>query len=142
MKTMKRMQYDSDWRPSAINKPDKKPLFWLDRDGEELYFINDSDEILDIVKTITGGFSTADDDVVTVSDDNGYYYEKVKPGEAVKVDEFDYIFDSDFVLQTRIYLESESHGKIELVAPAEKGGVEEIVLMWDDGELGKYVTKG
>ncbi len=63
------------------------------------------------------------------------------PQEAVKVDEFDMIFDSDFLIQTSIYLESESYGKIQLVAPAEKGGVEEVVLLWNNGEVGKHVKK-
>lgn len=143
MKTRKRFLYKpDDWRPSSTNKTDKrKPLFWLSRDGEDLFFVNDSIEILKTVGSGTGGFATADYDVVTVSDDRGYYYQQVKPGEAVKVDFFDMIYDSDFVLQTTIYLESSVYGKMELVSPAEKGGVGTVVLMWDNGELGKHVRR-
>ncbi len=58
MKTLKRLQGYFTWTQNLVKNADKKPLFWLTRDGEDLYFANDSDEILDVVKSTTGGFST------------------------------------------------------------------------------------
>ena len=57
----------------------------LCRDGEELYFVNYSDEVLDFVSSGSGGSQTiGNDSVMTVSGPK-YVYESVKVNEAVKV---------------------------------------------------------
>jgi hypothetical protein len=110
---------------------DRKPLLWLTRDGQELYLVNDSGEILESVRASSGGYGTADDQGIPVGSANGYVYEQVQPGEAVKVDEFDMIFDSDFVLAVYVEIRSAKLGHLELASPAEKGGVKKAVLLWD-----------
>jgi len=125
--------------PMPYRKPElRKPKFWLDRDGGELYFINDSEEVLDFISTSTGGFATFDDDVVTVGN-TGYTYKDVMPQEAVKIEEFDGYYDLDFVLQVIIYLKSKNEGDLQISPPAKKGGIGETILIWDTGEVAKAV---
>lgn len=128
--------------PLPPRKPEtRKPLLWLARDGNELFLVNSSGEIIDLIISNTGGFTTADDDdCLTVPRGNGYEYNNVLPGDAVKVDEYDGFYDLDYVLQITIMLQSTKLGSIEIIPPAEKGGVGETVLLWDTMESGKNVT--
>lgn len=90
----KRLQSSFKWIPLHIRnsgfppcKPDMRmPIFWLTRSGNELFFVNDSDETLDLVTTESGGFQTCDDSVMGISSDEGYRYSDVK-GEHTKVGE-------------------------------------------------------
>ena len=72
--------------------------------------------------------------MVSVSSDNGYEYKEIIVGDAVKVEEYDGFYDLDYVLQVVIRLKSRKLGSIEIISPAEKGGVGETVLLWDTGE--------
>lgn len=126
--------------PLPPRKPEKrKPKYWLTRDGGDLYFINNTDEILDLVSTATGGFQTSGDDVMTVGG-NGYIYDNVMPQEAVKIEEFDGFYDLDFVLQVEIHVKSKKEGSLIIKSPPEKGGIGETILLWDTGEEGKFVS--
>ncbi len=118
----------------------RNPVLWLARDGNELYLMNNSQETLELVIADSGGFQTADDDVVPVASKEQYKYRDVNHSEAVKVDEYDGYYDLDFVLQVYLKIKSQSLGCIEVTSPPEKGGVGEIVLLWDSGEAGKYVS--
>lgn len=89
----------------------RKPKYWLARDGGELYFINNTEEVLDSVSTSTGGFATFGDDVATVNS-TSYTYEDVLPQETVKIEEYDGYFDLDYVLQVTIHLESKIEGNL------------------------------
>ena len=73
-----------------------------------------------------------------VSNDS-YVYKDVMPHEAVKIDEFDMIYDSDFILQEVIRVFSKQDGCLEIYSPPGKGGIGETVLVWDTGEAGKGV---
>ena len=112
----------------------RKPLLWLARKGNELYFVNSTDETIDLILADTGGYQTLDDDVMIISSDGAYEYQNVLPGDAVKVEEFDGFYDLDFVLQVGIKLKSKKLGSIEILTPAKKGGVGETILLWDTGE--------
>ena len=113
----------------------RKPFCWLAREGDDLYFINETDEVLTTVTTSSGGYCTADDDVVSMSENNGYTYKSVQPKEAVKIDELDDFFDGDFILQSYVSVESEKLGSLELRSSPEKGGSRgNEVLLWDTGE--------
>ena len=117
----------------------KKPVFYVIRDGEELYFVNDSTETLNSVSTGTGGCQTLDDEVMPVSSpDPLYLYKNVKPGEAVKVEHYDPYWDSDYLLQLEVELSSPTHGN-KIFRVLGKGGIDDTVLLWDTGEAGKYV---
>ena len=133
----KRVMHEFTWTGSKI----KKPIFYLIRYGEELYFVNDSTETLNSVSTSTGGCQTLDDgdEVMAVSSKKPLYlYENVKPGEAVKVEHYDPYWDCDFLLQIEVNLSSPSHGN-KIFRVLGKGGVDSTVLLWDTGEKGKYV---
>ena len=118
----------------------KKPVFYVVRKGEELYFVNDSDDILNSVSTSTGGCQTVDDEVMPVgSPDPLYLYEKVEPGEAVKVEHYDPYWDSDYLLQLEVKVTGPTLGD-KIFRVVGKGGVDSTVLLWADGEAGKYVN--
>ena len=128
--------------PKPPRKPEtRKPLFFVARDGDDLYFVNNSNETLNSVSTSTGGCQTLDDGdgVMPVSSKKPLYlYKYVKPGEAVKVEHYDPYWDSDFLLQLEVILSSPSYGN-KLFRVLGKGGIASTVLLWDTGEKGKYV---
>jgi len=118
----------------------KKPVFYVIRKGEELYFVNESTETLNSVSTGTGGCQTLDDEVMPVSSpDPLYLYKNVKPGEAVKVEHYDPYWDSDYLLQLEVELSSPTRGN-KIFRVLGKGGIDDTVLLWDTGEAGKYVN--
>ena len=126
--------------PKPFRKPEtRKPLFFLVRYGDDAYFVNNSEETLTSVSTATGGSQTLDDDVLPVSSpDPTYFYDDVKPGEAVKVENYDPFYDSDFLLQLDVKVSSPTRGDI-LFRVHGKGGIDSTELLWDTGEAGKYV---
>jgi len=118
----------------------RNPVLWLARDGNELYLVNNAHETLEYVIADSGGFQTADDDVVTVASKEQYKYRDVNHSDAVKVEEYDGFYDLDYVLQVYLKVKSPSLGCIEVLSPSKKGGVGENVLLWDSGEAGKNVS--
>ena len=124
--------------PLPPRKPEtRKPLFYFDRDGDDVYFVNNSTETLNSVSSSSGGLQTLDDESMSVGGPT-YSYKDVKPGEAVKVENYDPFYDSDFLLQLEVEISSMTQG-VKLFRVHEKGGVRETVLLWDTGEAGKYV---
>lgn len=131
-----------DKRGSSMppRKPEtRKPVLWLARDGDELYFVNASEEVIESVVVSTGGFQTVDDDML-ISESQEYEYNNLRPNAAVKVDEYDGFYDLDYVLQVCLRVKSKNLGCLEILSPAKKGGVGETVLLWDTGESGKNVS--
>jgi len=118
----------------------RHPVLWLARTENELYLVNSSAETLDFVGAGTGGFQTVDNDCITVATSNKYTYKNVKPNDAVKVEEFDGFYDLDYLLQVSMRIQSKNLGNIEILTPPEKGGIGEIVLLWDTMENGKNVS--
>lgn len=117
--------------PLSNKVDDRIPAFWVAVSGNELYFVNGSDETLEYVRVKTGGFQTCDDVIVNVSTDGySYVYEYVKPSEAVKIDEYDFYLDSDYLLQRDIEIKSPKYSVLELSTRPEKGGISEGVLLW------------
>lgn len=127
---------DYQWNHSHCKRESRIPLFWLARKGQELYFVNNSDEILDVVSTHTGGCETCDNEVVRISDDVGFTYRSVKPNEAVKVDEYDEFYDLEYLLQLSLRIESKTQGCINILTRPAKGSIEEVILLWNTGESG------
>ncbi len=120
-------------------KPDKStPLYWLARDGGELFFVNETDVCLDAVIVDQGGFATADDAVITVRSDETSFKD-VKPHEAIKVAEYDGFYDLDFVLGIDLTIEVEGV-RHSFKVPGDKNGPKETVLLWANGDPGKYVS--
>lgn len=100
----------------------------------DLFLINDSGEILEEVVSSSGGFVSTDDEIIPATSKSKVIYNDVKPGEAVKIEEYDLVFDSDFVLGISVQIKSKKLGKLELNTPSVKGGTREAVLMWDKKE--------
>jgi hypothetical protein len=147
MQQQKSFQSSFKWIPLHLRnggfpprKPDMRmPIFWLTRSENELFFVNDSDETLDLVTTESGGFQTCDDAVMGISSDEGYRYSDVKAHGAVKVEEYDDFYDADFILQVSIFVQSKTKGNFLMRTLPQKGGVVELVLLWDTDETGKNV---
>lgn len=104
------------------------------RDG--LYFVNGSDETLDIVSSESFGF------VLDSSLENSpkFFYENVQPNESVKVEEYDDYYDLDYVLGFEIFIQSSNLGQIKIVPPMKKGGVKPQELIFKDMTSAKYVS--
>lgn len=139
MKTPKRIKNKLTWvEPTFPPRPKRKALFSLIAYGDELYFVNDSDEVLKRVSTESSGFFNVDNEMTVGLEKNpDYSYADILPSEAVKVEEYDKVLDSDFVLGLDIFIESEKFGKIHIRPKSYKGGVQSQPLMWDDGSFPK-----
>ena len=86
-----------------VPKNDPRVQFSLCRVGEKLYFLNQSNQMLNRVSNASNGVGLIDDEGGTVSTSTfKITYETVAPGEAVLIDEFDEIWDSDFLINTQI----------------------------------------
>jgi hypothetical protein len=124
------------WRRRYRAAP-RVPLYYLEQDGGDVYFVNNSGETLDSVSSGSCGMQTVDDDVVSVGGP-ACSYENVKPGEAVKVESYHAVLDSDFLMQLDVGVSSPSKGRVAYRCWA-KGGVTSVVLLWDDGRPGSGV---
>ena len=89
-------------------------------DGNDFYLVNLSKETLDSVIVSTGGF-TGGEDVAAIAGGGKYEYKNVKPNTAVKVEEYDYFHDPDFVLQVDLRIKSKSLGCIIVKNLSRKG---------------------
>ena len=113
--------------PLPPRKPETRiPLFYFDRDGDDVYFVNNSTETLNRVTSNSGGLQTLDDESMSVGGPT-YSYKDVKPREAVKVENYDSFYDPDFLLQLEVEISSITQGA-KIFRVIEKGGVREAVL--------------
>ena len=121
--------------PKDVYKEDiRVPLFWIKSEGYDLYLINNSGFTI-TAKAETYGFV----EDIAVSSNQFYLYENIQNGEAVKIDEYDPYYDSDFTLQTRIQITADRlGGTIILETPFRKKMIEEHVLYWDE-DFCKYL---
>jgi hypothetical protein len=130
----------SEWHfgpPILPEKPEtRKPAFYINsriEDSEDaVYFVNNTSEILDFVKSSSDGFETEDDEVITIKGPE-YYYKDVKPNEAVQLESYDR-FDSDSVLSLVIEVSSKSLG-LQTFNMCNKGGPRKGILLWNNGDL-------
>ena len=121
MKEHKRMLNKFEWIPPEKRVPrfpgplphrkpeTRKPLFYVSRYGDDVYLINNTDETLTSVSSNSGGLQTLDDESMPVGGPS-YSYKDVKPGEAVKVENYDPFYDSDFLLQLEVEISSKTLG--------------------------------
>ena len=135
---------------SFPKRPPKKAMFSLMHYNDEgikdkhsgvmsntdVYFVNESDEILDEVSSEGWGFVG----VSSTVDNPQFTYENVLPGEAVKIDTFNFQTDSDFVLGTTIYVTSKNLGKVKFKPKPGKGRIPEQPLLWEDKSIPRYVV--
>lgn len=123
----------------------RKPLYRLERLDGELYFVNDSHEMLKSVSSKRMAvWATGDDELAKVPIDCSQAqcsYMDVQPGEAVKIDEFDAVTDSDFLIQTDLTIKFTSSGGLTFRTRGVRGGcVGGVVLLWDSGDPGEGVS--
>lgn len=156
MKTEKRLlKHDFKWvepfqrksrlpgndKPHRIGKPEtRKPYLWLIRSLpkmsiSDLYLINDSGEVLEEVVSNIYGFLTDDDEIHSFSTKADYTYKDVQPGEAVRVEKYNLMYDSDYVLGLSIQITSKGLGEIEF-SNGTKGGINKAIILWDTLETG------
>lgn len=100
-----------------------------------LYFVNESDDILKTVSSDSFGFILDS----AIEDNPKFIYTDVKPGEGVKVEEYDNYYDLDYVLGFKIYIELNDIERIIITPPAKKGGVIAQPLIYKDGTTPRYV---
>lgn len=122
-----------DFPPRPIKR---EVLFSLMEHKGGLYFVNGSDEVLDAVSSESFGF--VEDSALIKNPD--YYYEDIKPNEAVRVEEYDGFYDLDYVLGFDIYIQSKKLGIIKIKPPMKKGGVIAQELVYKDMSLKRYVS--
>jgi hypothetical protein len=121
-------------------KEERVPAFYLavqdnkeDHYLSDVYFVNNTDETLDFVSSGFGGFQTCDEDVVSVQG-RDCIYEKVIPGEAVLVESYHLVYDSDYLLELSIEALSRDLGTLKF-NEVEKGGFYSKVLMWKESDI-------
>ncbi|MDH5601918.1 MAG: hypothetical protein OEY78_11525, partial [Gammaproteobacteria bacterium] len=105
-------QYEFRQRVFGFEKKpedEMQPIYWIcmkytDSSCEyDVIFVNGSDETLDYVNYYTACMLTVDDDFYSSHTPKGQYT-KVKPGEAVKIDLYNEVYDSDYLISYQIEL--------------------------------------
>lgn len=121
-------------------KPDpRRPALWLTHQGNDLFLVNASGERLEEVTVERGCFETLDD-LSLSSAGAPITYRCVASGAAVKVDEYDDFYDLDWVITLTLEIRSRRLGRLTLDCPPQKGGHEELVLLWNTAEVGCGVS--
>lgn len=118
--------------PEALKS--KEHIFYIfsesgDQLEHDVWFVNNSDEVLSEVRGTSGGFETADDEVANRAPSIAAYND-VRPGEAVVIDMYHEIYDSDFVMQIGVEIVSPALGKLTLSSDLTKNQVQEATLYW------------
>lgn len=105
---------------------------WSGQEYEnDIWFVNNSDETLDYVRPSSGGFATSDDDIIPMTQSRDRVeYRDVKPGEAVKIDTYHIVYDSDFVISFGVDVKCPSLGERHFSSGLEKGNPPEVGLFW------------
>lgn len=81
----------------------------MELDGGDIgiFFVNNTEEVLERVTAGTGGCQTIDDEITSFGGSSPQYsYEIVMPDEAIQVESYHIIFDSDYLLQLNIEVQS------------------------------------
>lgn len=118
--------------PNSRTDQSIAPVFSLARRGDLLFFVNHSDHVLDYVSSEASGALATGDGDVTFADGGRYHYPDVRPREAVLLDEYDMVLDSDFYIALEVHLASAALGQWSF-STTNKGGTGSIVLLWEDG---------
>lgn len=127
----RRVNHGFKWTKATSNG---SPWLWLKVESasqfeKDVFLVNDSTDVLLVVKAGSSGLFTSDDAVVNLEDNNETLYDNVQPGEAVLVDRFHDIYDSDFLLFLTLFIESPVFDRLEITTSLEKGHIAEQVLV-------------
>ncbi|GGI90643.1 hypothetical protein [Shewanella gelidii] len=122
----------------------RRPVFWLKQQDSAVYFINGSNECLDLVIANTQDTKTPENMARQLPEKRGFFYDNQMPNQGVKVFEYSNSGDrsSDLVLNLRI--KSRHHNHLKLSIAANLNNQNAVVLLWNTGEVGETVelTKG
>lgn len=118
--------------PHSRTDQSTAPVFSLARRGELLFFVNHSDKVLDYVTSEASGALATGGGDMTFADGGRYHYPDVRPREAVLLDEYDMVLDSDFYIALEVHVSSAALG-LWSFSTTNKGGAGSIVLLWEDG---------
>jgi hypothetical protein len=120
--------------PLPPRKPETgRPLLWvaIDFQGdfvEDIYLVNETGKTLENVIVSIGGYQTFDDDLLTLTGSDNEY-KNIADGDALKIDSYDRMADSDYILQINIKIQIDGK-QIKLRSLVAKGGFKEEVLLW------------
>ena len=129
--------------PATFEPEYRKPKYYFsffnsnDSDTwyQELYFVNVSGKTVEKVKGGAGGFVGE-----AIAQWEGKGYENVKNNEAVKINEFHRMYDSDFIKQLGVTIVTKDGSKKQYRCVIGKTSSPTfIILEWDNGELGKEI---
>ena len=98
------------------------PLYWYSRQGNELWFVNSTSNVLKKLVASGAGSATLDgDEVFTTSATPDRVYVDIQPGEGVLVDEFDGFYDLDLLCYTEVLI-TDAYGQEHQYGSSGKGG--------------------
>lgn len=151
MKQAKVIHGGFDWVPLhelikfPPRKPDyRNPIFRTVRQsaekGSELFLVNHSGALVKTIKVFSTNFITVDDDTHSSIDEQGITYYDIPDASAVKIDQYDDYYDLDYVIGFVVEIESETLGKYRINCIGDKGGVKDMVILWDTGEANRNVS--
>lgn len=122
----------------------RRPVLWLARRSGELFLVNASSEVLySVSASSTGWLRLGHEEGVLLLEQPRpcVTYQNVLPDAAVKVDEYDGVYDLDFDLGLSLIIHSQGIGSAEFETAPHSGGLPETVLLWNNGDLGSDVVK-
>lgn len=122
---------------NSVSNRSLLPTLWIHVQRAEnneclVYFVNDSSEIIKYVKPTSFGYFSTDDGTTTLINNNNRIYHDVLPKEAVLVDKFHLVYDSDSQIGLSIELDSHLTGSVRLSTPTTRGTIEETILYSED----------
>ena len=121
-----------DFPPRPVKR---EVMFSLIQFKDALYFVNESNETLDIVSSQSFGFV----ENAALENSPKFHYKNVKIGESVKIEKYDDFYDLDYVLGINIFVQSNELKKIVITPPLKKGGIKSQELLFCDNSISKYV---
>lgn len=124
-------------RPLPNQKLDQRiPVYWVSMEGDDLYFINESEKTLPLVVGSSGGWVSGGGAEGGVYGNNLSYCD-VLPKEAIKIDSYCRIADSDFYLCADVIITQADGSLLHYQTNPVRGGIPETILRWNTGETGK-----
>jgi hypothetical protein len=112
------------------------PLLWLkivrgDDHDCQVYFVNDSSEIVTAIIPHSFGYISYDETTSPLLNNNQRTFSDLLPNEAVLVDSFHLIYDSDSYIGLSIEINSPLTGHVIITTPTLKGKIEEQSIFSD-----------
>jgi hypothetical protein len=124
------------------DKSIETPLIWLavlELEGLdcEVYLVNNSTEVISYIKPSSHGFFSSGEELLLLENNNKLDYKDIQPNEAVLVDSFNRLYDSDSNLILSMEIKSELTGNVIVTTESSKGEIKEQAIL-----LAKRVYKG